>query len=180
MPLIHEDQDLAVQQAQDVVQNFSTIFRKELVDGMRAKLGIFHEEAEDEVLFADLLKLMHQYQADYTNTFIALTFQKKENSPLFESPEFKNWQDRWEARLNRQKESEASIRELMKSHNPAVIPRNHRVEAALEAASQQNDFGVMEKLLQILSNPFAHSSEQEEYATPPEPSCGRYVTFCGT
>ena len=68
----------------------------------------------------------------------------------------------------------------MQNSNPAIIPRNHRVEEALEAAQDRGDYTVMEKLLKVLSNPFAYSIEQEEYSDLPEKiSCG-YRTYCGT
>jgi uncharacterized protein YdiU (UPF0061 family) len=66
----------------------------------------------------------------------------------------------------------------MKSSNPAIIPRNHRVEAALEAA-EQGDLSVMERLLAVLSNPYAYSDEQVEYSTLPE-TTKPYRTYCGT
>ena len=68
----------------------------------------------------------------------------------------------------------------MRNSNPAVIPRNHRVEEALEAAVKQGDYSVMERLLHVLSSPFAHAPEQAEYCTLPAPSTRPYRTFCGT
>jgi uncharacterized protein YdiU (UPF0061 family) len=68
----------------------------------------------------------------------------------------------------------------MKQHNPSVIPRNHRVEEALRAAVQKGDYEPLQKLLSVLEKPFAHSPEQEEFATPPEPTATPYRTFCGT
>jgi uncharacterized protein YdiU (UPF0061 family) len=67
----------------------------------------------------------------------------------------------------------------MRNSNPALIPRNHRVEAALEAAVQ-GDYSVMEQLLAVLSNPYAHYPEQADYSTLPTPSTRPYRTFCGT
>jgi uncharacterized protein YdiU (UPF0061 family) len=68
----------------------------------------------------------------------------------------------------------------MRNSNPGVIPRNHQVEAALEAAVRQGDYSVMEKLLNVLSSPFAHTPEQEDFYTVPAPSAKPYKTFCGT
>jgi uncharacterized protein YdiU (UPF0061 family) len=68
----------------------------------------------------------------------------------------------------------------MKNSNPAVIPRNHRVEEALEAAVEREDYSVMKRLLDVLSSPYAHSPEQDEYSTLPERSTRPYRTFCGT
>jgi uncharacterized protein YdiU (UPF0061 family) len=68
----------------------------------------------------------------------------------------------------------------MRKSNPAVIPRNHRVEEALAAAVEKGDYSVMEKLLKVLSDPYAHSDEQAEFCAPPAPSTLPYRTFCGT
>lgn len=69
---------------------------------------------------------------------------------------------------------------LMRAHNPAVIPRNHRVEAALNVAVQQADFAPLETLLAVLSTPFTVKPEYADYSNPPEPSERVYQTFCGT
>jgi uncharacterized protein YdiU (UPF0061 family) len=69
---------------------------------------------------------------------------------------------------------------LMRNSNPAIIPRNHRVEDALEAAVKQGDYRVMERLLDVLSRPFAHSPEQNDYCSLPAVSTRPYRTYCGT
>lgn len=99
---------------------------------------------------------------------------------LFGNPEFTQWYDQWQARLGRQEESKASSRELMRNSNPAVIPRNHRVEEALQAAVEQADYSVMERLLDVVSSPYAHSPEQADYAALPAQTTRPYRTFCGT
>ncbi|MCD8501687.1 MAG: YdiU family protein [Bacillaceae bacterium] len=180
LPLIDDNQERAVEKAQDAISSFPILYRSHWLAGMRAKLGIFNEEKEDEQLVESLLKLMQTYDADYTNTFVALTFGKLEKKELVNSEEFKSWYERWRTRLDRQKESQSEVLQLMKSSNPAVIPRNHRVEEALEAAVEQRDYLVMKKLLHVLSDPYAHTAEQEEYAALPLPSACKYRTFCGT
>lgn len=179
IPLLHDEAEKAVEIAQDAISGYSELYRRHWLAGMRAKLGIFNEEKEDESLIEILLSLMHNHQADYTNTFRALTFDSREEAPLFESPEFEEWHELWQARLERQQETKEDARELMRNSNPAVIPRNHRVEEALESAGK-GDTGVMEKLLAALSCPFAHSAEQAEYAALPEAAAKPYRTFCGT
>ncbi|MGP4080005.1 protein adenylyltransferase SelO [Pseudalkalibacillus sp. R45] len=179
LPLLHEDQDEAVKLAEKEIGKFSGFYNAYWISGMRGKLGIFNEEAEDETLCEDLLKLMQEHKADYTNTFRALTFDKLEDSDLYKTDEFTQWQKRWQERLERQEESKDQAHQLMKDNNPAVIPRNHRVEEALEAAVEREDYNVMEKLLDALSNPYAHTPEQEEYCTLPETD-RPYVTYCGT
>ncbi|MZP29987.1 YdiU family protein [Heliobacterium undosum] len=180
LPLLHDDQEKAVEIAQEAVTEFPQLYHNHWLAGMRAKLGLVNEEKEDEPLFKDLLKMMQKHHADYTNTYRALTFDKPEDTAMNGTPEFTEWCKRWEARLSQQQEPTASSHQLMKKSNPAVIPRNHRVEEALEAAVKEENYSVMERLLDSLSKPYAHAPEQAEYAAPPAPSCGPYRTFCGT
>lgn len=147
---------------------------------MRAKIGIFNEELQDESLIEGLLNIMQKYRADYTNTFCALTFDKFEDTALFATESFSKWHELWQARLSRQQESKYSSHQLMQSSNPAIIPRNHRVEEALEAAEKHEDYNIMEQLLDVLSNPYAYSKEQTDYSTLPTQSTRPYQTFCGT
>ncbi|MFF2175105.1 YdiU family protein [Lysinibacillus sp. NPDC058147] len=180
IPLIHENQEDAIHLAQETLQQYPQLYFANWLAGMRAKLGIFNEEDQDVALIEELLKLMQQHQADYTNTFIALTFDKFNESTLFTTNEFKEWHKNWLARLERQQETKDMSQQLMREHNPAVIPRNHRVEEALEAAVEQGDYSVMKRLLDALAQPFAHCKEQQEYATLPTPTNQPYRTFCGT
>lgn len=178
LPLLDQDIEKAVEIAQSAVTEFPKFYRENWLAGMQAKLGLFNEEKEDEALFQDLLTIMKTYKADYTNTFRALTFEKLENSDLFESKEFGQWHELWQQRLGRQQQSKAESQELMKNNNPAVIPRNHRVEEALDAA-QKEDYSVMETLLEVLSSPY-ESPGQPEYCIPSAPSNQPYQTYCGT
>jgi uncharacterized protein YdiU (UPF0061 family) len=179
LPLLHDNEEQAIQLAEAAISEFPELYHHNWLEGMRAKLGIFHAEQQDEALIDDLLRMMKNNRADYTNTFRALTFDKLEDSALFGTTEFKKWHELWKERLNRQQEDCTSSHELMRSSNPAMIPRNHRVEDAL-AAAQVGDYSVMERLLAALANPFAHTSEQEEYSKLPEQSTRPYQTFCGT
>lgn len=179
LPLIDDNQEKAVELAQAELSNYVELYYSNWLTGMRAKLGIDNEAAEDETLVNDLLNMMQKQQADYTNTFRALTFNQLEDIHFSKTPEFKEWHERWQTRLNNQTQSKEEIQQMMKDNNPAVIPRNHRVEEALEAAFQ-GDYSVMDKLLKVLSDPYAHSPEQAAYAGPPDPSSGPYQTYCGT
>lgn len=180
LPLIHDDEEKAVEKAEDTLSEYPQLFGRHWLAGMRAKLGLFNEEAEDEALVAGLLDVMRKERADYTNVFRALTAGAPEQSGLSGHPDFAAWLERWRARLGRQPESPDESRALMRRTNPAVIPRNHRVEEALEAATEREDYSVMHRLLGALACPYGHSPEQEEYAAPPEPSDLPYRTFCGT
>ncbi|SDD82812.1 Uncharacterized conserved protein YdiU, UPF0061 family [Paenibacillus sp. UNCCL117] len=180
LPLLDEEEGQAIRLAEDELANFAELYRRHWLAGMRAKLGLFGEEPEDEALVAELLGMMEQGHADYTDTFRALTLGAPADTALSGSEEFARWLERWQARRSRQPESEADADRLMRSSNPAVIPRNHRVEAALEAAVEQGDYSVLERLLVALSDPFAYSPEQAEYAALPAPSPRPYRTYCGT
>ncbi|BCZ45955.1 UPF0061 protein [Clostridium gelidum] len=180
LPLLHDNKEKATQLAENAIAEFTQLYHSNWLSGMRTKLGIFNEEPEDEILIENLLNMMQKYDADYTNTFRALTFDKFSDMTLFDTESFTIWHKKWQERLYRQEESKDCSIELMKSSNPEIIPRNHRVEEALYAAEKNGDYSVMKKLLDVLSNPYAHSNEQAGYTALPEKSTCPYRTFCGT
>ncbi|MBS4537361.1 YdiU family protein [Clostridium sp. D2Q-11] len=180
LPLLDDEEEQAIKLAENTLSKFSELYRCNWLGGMRAKLGIFNQEEQDESLIEDLFSIMHKHKSDYTNTFRALTLNKLEDMELFKASDFKTWYGRWQDRLSRQEESKESSQKLMKNNNPAVIPRNHRVEAALESAEKRGDYSIMERLLDILSKPYAYTTEQNEYSELPPPSSLPYRTFCGT
>ena len=98
---------------------------------------------------------------------------------MFISEEFKTWYNKWQERLKRQSNSIEEVTYLMKMSNPYVIPRNHRVEEAINAADK-GDLSVMMKLLDILSRPYDYLKEQDDYTKFPRPSSCPYKTYCGT
>jgi uncharacterized protein YdiU (UPF0061 family) len=180
LPLLHPDEKQAVDLAQDALSAYSGLYHANWLAGMKAKLGIFNTETGDEALFEDLLSIMKEHQADYTNTFRGLTDGAPEGTVPFGAGDFARWREQWQARLGRQPQPTAASNQLMRSSNPAVIPRNHRVEAALESAVKHGDYTVMERLLGVLAHPYAYSAEQDEYSQPPAPAACPYRTFCGT
>ncbi len=180
LPLLHPETPQAIKLAQDAISEFSRLYKDCWLDGMRAKLGIFNQEMEDESLIDDLLNTMEQYHLDYTNTFVDLTFEKTRDTMLHGTSEFHKWYEKWQARLSRQEQGKDDSHRLMRNNNPAIIPRNHQVEAALEAAEKEDDLGLTKLLMAALAKPYAHVPEQAKYATPPTPSERPYRTFCGT
>ncbi|MEQ6390968.1 YdiU family protein [Bacillaceae bacterium S4-13-58] len=178
LPLIHEDEEKAVQLAQQEMDQYLVLCQKYWLSGMRAKIGLFNEESEDEKLIQELLEIMKNQKADYTNTFQGLTIEDMKDSGLSLN-EFNVWKQKWEDRLNRQDENKTSSLNLMKNYNPAVIPRNHRVEEVLEAANE-GVFQEMNKLLEVLANPYEYNLSQVEYAKLPPETDRPYRTFCGT
>ncbi|MEF2243737.1 protein adenylyltransferase SelO [Paenibacillus sp. IITD108] len=180
LPLLHSDESEAIQLAEAALKEYSAIYSLAWLGGMRAKLGLFEEEEQDAQLIKELLELMQQHRADYTNTFAALTTNELEQTDLFAAESFKSWHGQWQDRLNKQNQTKDEAHQLMRRSNPAVIPRNHRVEEALEAAVQHDDYTVLEKLLAVLDDPYAYSQEQKAYAALSETSAMPYRTFCGT
>jgi uncharacterized protein YdiU (UPF0061 family) len=180
LPLIHEDQQEAIKMVTEAISGFPDTFRQFWLAGMRAKLGLSNQEADDGTLVEDLLDGMHRHGADYTNTFRALAFGALPEASVFQSPDFKQWFARWQARLKRQPDSREASRRRMNTHNPAVIPRNHRVEEALAAAVERADYTVMENLLEVLSQPYQDPPQEAGYHLPAPPAAQPYRTFCGT
>jgi uncharacterized protein YdiU (UPF0061 family) len=180
LPVLHSDQAKAIQIAEEAIGSFPERFRRHWLSTMRAKMGLFTEEPDDHSLAEALLDAMHRNGADYTNTFRALDPGASPDIALSHDASFADWLTRWQARLARQPQSLESSAQLMRSHNPAVIPRNHRVEEALEAAVERGDFAPMNRLLEVLSKPYDDPPEPDVYRMPPAPSERVYQTFCGT
>ena len=180
LPLIHEDPQEAVSMETEAISGFKDTFRQYWLEGMRAKLGLLNQEADDGALVEDLLDCIHGHGADFTNTFRDLASDSLPETSVFRAPDFKQWFERRQVRLKRQPDSREASRRLMNTRNPALIPRNHRVEEALAAAVEGADFTVMEKLLGFLSRPYEDPPEQAGYHLPPPPSALPYRTFCGT
>jgi uncharacterized protein YdiU (UPF0061 family) len=180
LPLLDKNREQAIKLAENTISEFHNIFHKHWLKGMREKLGLFNEEQGDEELISELLNNLKNDQSDYTNTFISLTNDDLEDNSMFKTKKLQDWYNAWIKRISRQEESIESIKELMRKNNPAVIPRNHRVEEALEAAVDHGDYSVMERLLNVLKNPYAYSLEQKEYEKLPEKASCPYRTFCGT
>ena len=179
LPLISDDEDKAIDIAQDCLAKFTDLAISNLILGMCSKIGIFEPDSNDESLLNGLLDMMKKYKEDYTNTFLALTFKDFPKSRMFVTDEFSVWYKKYQDRIKSQGKSKAEVFNLMKNSNPAVIPRNHRVEEAL-AAAENGDFSVMNNLLKALANPFEHSDFQKEYSKPAPKSQCDYKTYCGT
>ncbi len=177
LPLFHPEQEQAIIIAEEAINRFSDRFKYHWLMGMRAKLGLFNEEADDKALIDALLTWMHAHQADYTNTFRNLSIEAE---ALPNDVEFTKWYESWRARLKRQEMPKHEAHQLMREHNPAVIPRNHRVEEALEAAVEREDLSVMHRLLDALKKPYEDTSERPYYNALAPNNMAQYKTYCGT
>ena len=180
LPLLDDDIDNAIKIAEEALSNYGKLYNEYYFNGMRAKLGLFNKEEEDENLILSLLTIMNKFKADYTSTFLNLTLGNLEEMSIFKSDDFKKWYESWQARLAKQNKSRDEIKKLMQSNNSTVIPRNYIVENAIKAAVNNNDYSVINKFLEALKNPYDYSNISEEYSKIPEvPSCP-YKTYCGT
>jgi serine/tyrosine/threonine adenylyltransferase len=174
LPLIDEADEVAAHAAKSVLDTFMPIYQKRYVAMMRKKLGLRNALAEDRKLIEELLAWMEKVGADYTNTFLVLSGDREE-SGLWLQPAFQNWKTQWLTRCGH----DGPDFQEMRVSNPMVIPRNHMVEDALEAAHH----GEMQQFLdflKILANPYNRSPLPEKYLNPSEMGDANYQTFCGT
>ncbi|RYD18340.1 MAG: hypothetical protein EOP88_22890, partial [Verrucomicrobiaceae bacterium] len=175
----HPDEKTAVDLANEALGSFADRFQGYWLLGMRSKLGLHTAEKEDAELVQELLDWMHTSHMDFTNTFRTLSEKSAMASPSFIDPGFLAWHARWVARLARQPETQAQSAETMRLHNPAVIPRNHKVEEALSAVVDHGDPGPMQDLLEVLARPY-EANVPATYTAPAPAGSGPYQTFCGT
>lgn len=180
LPLIDDNEEKAIELATAALTEYATTFKREWLAGMRLKLGLQTEVSGDEDFIRDLLEWMTKQQADYTNTFDDLSKLSDLTSDLYRDDNFQTWLRRWQERLHIESQTLESAQSRMSLVNPAVIPRNHRVEEALLAATESDDLSVLHRLVAVLQCPFDRHAESAAYRTPPPPSQCRYRTFCGT
>ena len=178
IPLINEKQDIAIQTATEIINTFEKKYEEKWLNMMRNKLGLSGKNEKDKFLILDLLTWMHNKKMDYTNTFCFLMGEKIQKNKNYNDKDFENWKFRWSERLKINNNSSEKYLKLMRSVNPLVIPRNHKVEEALSAANQ-NNFKPLHKLLEILNYPYNKNKENFEYQIPSKLK-EKYQTFCGT
>lgn len=179
IPLLDDDGKKAVELANEALHQFQGIFQNFWLQGMRAKLGIFNAEADDLALVHRLFDWMQESKSDFTVTFTTLSSTASIDEPAFPDPTFTHWHVDWKNRLDRQPQDSLEIVRKMQSANPRVIPRNHKVEEALESATLHADLAPFHKLLAAITQPFDEASD-EIFTTPPPPDSPPYQTFCGT
>lgn len=168
VPLLHPSQEKAIEIANDRLTGIAAIYRAEWLTVMRRKLGLVGEAPEDAQLADDLMEAIQG--ADWTLTFRRLA-DEAALRPLFDDfAKMEAWLLRWRARAG---DGAAS---RLRAANPAVIPRNHKVEAALTSATD-GDMAPFHALLAAIQQPY---TEAEPYTLPAPTGFGQYVTFCGT
>src|ERR1700730_16238878 len=197
LPLLSEDREQALAMATEVIVAFPAQYRRHLLRGQRAKLGLRRGEPDDSAdtaLVEDWLTLLHAGRVDFTLGWRRLADAAAGDEPplraLFADARAPDaWLARWRARCAsessnaKQASAIAGIEraKAMRSVNPIVIARNHRVEEALDAASDRDDLAPFERLLEALRQPYGEAPGQAPYAEPaPAAVTACYRTFCGT
>jgi uncharacterized protein YdiU (UPF0061 family) len=188
IPLIDEDSEKAVELAQDLINAFPQKFETAYNVGAAKKLGLGTLQNDDAVLMTELLGTMADQDADFTLVFRGLSSLANQPSDedeavraLFkDGSAFDQWVGRWRERLAAESSDAVKRCVDMQLVNPAFIPRNHRIEQAIRAAEDHNDFSLFEKLHTVLTQPFADQPQAREYQKPPRPEEVVQATFCGT
>ncbi len=152
---------------------------------MGRKLGLAETQEGDSELISGLLRMMHAQQVDFTMAFRALgTAQAGDAVALHnlfsDAAPLSDWQDQWQARLQSEATTPEQRLAQMNSVNPLYIPRNHMVEAALQAATRHGNLEPFQAMLEVVRNPFEERVGWSAYARPAPEGFGPYVTFCGT
>jgi uncharacterized protein YdiU (UPF0061 family) len=180
LPLIDPQEPRAIELASASLEHFAELYQSEWLSAMRRKLGIFNEESDDHELIEELLAWMYAVQADFTNTFAALSNPNEALTCAIPCDDrWRAWEGKWRSRLSRQPQGVEESIQLRRVANPAIIPRNHHVEAAL-AAAHDGDLSILERLLAALRAPYANDETAECYRQPDPKGGIGYRTYCGT
>lgn len=187
LPLIDNNQDEAIAVAQAAIDAYPACYDMHWQNVMRAKLGLMTAKEEDKTLIHELFACMAANQADHTLTFRGLCdLSVADNagnhvvSKLFDdSAAFNGWVVQWRARLATEDSEDAERQGRMRRANPRFIPRNHMVEAAIQAGLN-GDYGPFDDIVAVLSKPFDEQPGNERFAAPPKQHEIVQATFCGT
>jgi uncharacterized protein YdiU (UPF0061 family) len=172
LPLLDDNMEKAVEIAEEVVVEFSGIYEKQWLKVMRCKLGLTNSMEEDKDLINELLDIMDKNELDFTNTFRNL----KDNN----DDALSDWKNKWLGRLQKDDNDIEESYKLMDRSNPVFIPRNHKIEKALKLAVEEDDYSIVDELIEVLSNPYHDRKKFDEYKNPPMVNEVVQATFCGT
>ncbi|GIJ73947.1 protein adenylyltransferase SelO [Virgisporangium ochraceum] len=170
LPLVDPDQDRAVELAVESLGGYRRLYGEAFSAGMHAKLGL-PAGFDDPGLVDDLLTLLRDSRVDFTSFFRDLSAADA-SVHFVDVAAFGEWRERWRA--------VGPDTAAMDRVNPVYVPRNHLVEEALAAATDDDDLGPLERLVEAVSRPFDVRPGLDRYAAPAPPDFGAYRTFCGT
>jgi serine/tyrosine/threonine adenylyltransferase len=175
LPLLDADENTALSLAQNAIGEYPGLYQQYWHRALCQKIGVATPDNQAVRLAGDLLDLMWQNGADFTQTFTQLG-QDRLNDPAYT-----DWRLRWYSLIDQQPGGMPDARQLMQQVNPVVIPRNHLVQAALDAASEEKGtFKPFEQLLGVVQSPFDSRHVDTPYADGPAADSKPFVTFCGT
>jgi serine/tyrosine/threonine adenylyltransferase len=187
LPLVGGDPDEAVRAATQRLERFGPRFEAAHAAVLRAKLGLAREEERDLALAEELHALMAADAVDYTLLFRRLcdaaadtTADAGVTSLFRDKPPVEAWLAAWHERVAREAAAPAAVVAAMRRANPAFIPRNHRIEEAIDAFRLAGDLGPFHALMAVLARPYDDQPEHAALAAPPAPSERVERTFCGT
>ena len=181
LPLIDGDPTNAVDQVRPIMEGFPARFEKKYLQMMGKKLGLEDFQQEDPKLIRSVLNRLEEKRLDYTVTFDLLTKSVRSEAAASQmKTELGGCFDRWQHRLREQPVASQAVQELMRQHNPVVIPRNHHVEAAIGECEQTGRVTLAEKFLAVLRSPYEETARTSAYQDPPVDGDADYQTFCGT
>ena len=185
LPLFNVNNEKAVEMATEVLNTFPQHYHQHWLDGMRSKIGLASVHKNDMELMNELFASMNNQNVDYTQFFRWLIKTVEGDQQiiveLFEdASDFKHWFTKWQARIARDELTMNESIQLMQQVNPIYIPRNHKVEEALQAVVDETDYSRFEALYEVLTEPYTERKDYQEYALPAPKEFGPYKTFCGT
>lgn len=187
LPHVDDDEEVAVREATVRLERFGSLFEAAYARVLRQKLGLALEEADDARLASDLLERLAESEVDFTVFFRRLCASLTDpaadaaTASTFAHPDaFHDWAASWRKRLAIETSSPEARAAAMRRANPAFIPRNHRLEEAIEAAVSREDFAPFETLVRVLARPYDDQPEAAHLAEPPRPEERVERTFCGT
>jgi uncharacterized protein YdiU (UPF0061 family) len=169
------DSDDAIQAFTAAIHGMAAQIKTAWTRAFGQKIGIAEATAADAPLINDLLSLMAEQKADFTNTFRALATDTSPRDQFTDPSRFDLWAVEWRKRLAQETDPHG----LMQSVNPATIPRNHRIEQMIQAA-EKGDMAPFQRLMVALAHPFKDDAEFSDLTHPPQPGEEVQQTFCGT
>jgi uncharacterized protein YdiU (UPF0061 family) len=178
LPLLAENQDEAVKMAEAILEKYPPRYTAQYLERFQAKFGLPADSPETMVQSG--LEMLAEQEVDFTLFFRHLTRvaageDSKQLESLFRDQEsFFAWLAKW-------REATRLVPRVadMRAANPILIPRNHRVEQAIQAG-YQGDYAPFNRLVDALANPYTEQPEYCDLEATPLPEEVVHQTFCGT
>lgn len=178
LPILAEEPEQAAADAQQILDQFPQAFQDAYNRGLVKKIGLLEPTSHNVRLANRLLEVMTTEKADFTLTFRSLTLGIPKTEAVFRSEQGLQWLGDWQQVTNSIDSNK--LRKCMQQVNPAIIPRNHLVQQALDAAEQDGDMQAFQELITLLKDPFAYTQDQLTKQQLPPDTDHPFVTYCGT